>query len=97
MFETSVEDKLEEESTLTSKCRTLLFILTVLFPVVAEITTGVVFFWVWGVEVTHSGYLCTQGHAGRLEKYESGVCEAHLHDQGSPLVIIAAMRGRTED
>lgn len=101
MFETSVEDKLEEESTLTSKCRTLIFVLTVLLPVVAEVTTSVVFLWVWGVEVTHSdymcGWLCTQGHAGRLEKYESGVCEAHLHDQGSPLVIIAVVRGKTEN
>lgn len=42
------------------------------------------------------GCLCTQGHAGRLEKYESGVCEAHLHDQGSPLVIVAVVRGGTE-
>uniref|UniRef100_A0A8C3V663 Hypoxia up-regulated protein 1 n=1 Tax=Catharus ustulatus TaxID=91951 RepID=A0A8C3V663_CATUS len=39
VFETLVEDKLEEESTLTSKCGTLIFILTVLLSVVAEITT----------------------------------------------------------
>lgn len=57
MFETSVEDKLEEESTLTSKCRTLLFILTVLFPVVAEITTGVVFFG-FGVWKLHILAIC---------------------------------------
>lgn len=86
VFETLVEDKLEEESTLTSKCGTLIFILTVLLPVVAEITTSVVF--LWGVEVTQSdcmcGCLCTQGHRGRLQKCESGVCEAHLHHQGSP-------------
>uniref|UniRef100_A0A8C3V4Y3 Hypoxia up-regulated protein 1 n=1 Tax=Catharus ustulatus TaxID=91951 RepID=A0A8C3V4Y3_CATUS len=40
VFETLVEDKLEEESTLTSKCGTLIFILTVLLSVVAEITTS---------------------------------------------------------
>lgn len=100
VFETLVEDKLEEESTLTSKCGALIVVLAVLLPVVAEITTSVVFLWVWGVEVRHSdcmcGCLCTQGHTGRLEKYESGVCEAHLHDQGSHLVIIAVVRGRTK-
>lgn len=42
VFETLVEDKLEEESTLTSKCGILIFILTVLLSVVAEITTSVV-------------------------------------------------------
>uniref|UniRef100_A0A8C3Y7X5 Hypoxia up-regulated protein 1 n=1 Tax=Catharus ustulatus TaxID=91951 RepID=A0A8C3Y7X5_CATUS len=45
VFETLVEDKLEEESTLTSKCGTLIFILTVLLSVVAEITTSLVFLW----------------------------------------------------
>uniref|UniRef100_A0A8C3QYH3 Hypoxia up-regulated protein 1 n=1 Tax=Cyanoderma ruficeps TaxID=181631 RepID=A0A8C3QYH3_9PASS len=41
VFETLVEDKLEEESTLTSKCGTLIVILAVSLPVVAEITTSV--------------------------------------------------------
>lgn len=57
MFETLVEDKLEEESTLTSKCRTLIVTLTVLLPVVAEITTSIVFLWVWGWKL-HSLTVC---------------------------------------
>lgn len=60
VFETLVEDKLEEESTLTSKCGILIFILTVLLSVVAEITTSVVFLWVWSVEVTQLDCVCTQ-------------------------------------
>lgn len=52
------------------------------------------------MEVTQSGCmcgcLCTQEHGGRLEKDESGVCEAHLPHQGSPLVIVVVVRGRTE-